>query len=378
MIGDSFNLTDGVFMNKTTFPNYVQMHQRVPQFIWNISRFLTVGIGYGLIMMSFTRPQAALFIFWRLIVPVLPILFFIAPGIWRNICPMAALNQTPRTFNFGRSLTLPNGLKNYAPLIGIVLFVIIVPTRKELFNSSGPALGLLLLLAFTAALVGGYFFKGKSGWCSTLCPLLSVERLYGQTPFVTVPNNYCPSCVGCIKNCYDFNPALANIADHYDTDHRNSLYRRLFAGAFPGLILGFYILPDAPQISAINLYSWIAFFMLMSLGLFLMLELLLKASAYRLTTLFGAVALNYFYLFNIPIAADTLHQMFGITLPAVVLWSTSIVIFILSAVWIYRTYRKERHYMPAAKLSTSEMRRVRSDKSASQINPRIDTHPIFR
>lgn len=362
----------------TLFPNYNQMNQRVPQMIWNISRFLTVGIGYGLIITSFTRPQAALFIFWRMIVPVLPILFFIAPGIWRNICPMGALNQTPRMFRFGRALTLPNWLKNYAPLISVILFIIIVPTRKELFNSSGPALGLLLLLAFTAALVGGYFFKGKSGWCSTLCPLLTVERLYGQTPFVTVPNNYCKPCVGCVKNCYDFNPALSNIADQYDTDPRAKNFRRLFAGAFPGLILAFYILPDAPQINMISLYSGIALFMLMSLGIYLLLASFLKSSSGRLTALFGAIALNYFYIFNLPIAADTIYQLFGITIPTLAVWGTYLVIFVLSGIWLYRTYRKENGYVPVAKLRTSEMRRVRSVKPASTIDPILDTRPSYR
>ena len=125
-------------INKTTFPNYMQMPQHIPQFIWNICRFLTVGIGYGLIITSFTRPQTTLFIFWRMIVPLLPIVFFIAPGIWRNICPMAALNQAPRMFNFGRNLTLPAWVKNYAALISIILFVIIVPPAKTSLTPAAP------------------------------------------------------------------------------------------------------------------------------------------------------------------------------------------------------------------------------------------------
>ncbi|MBI1277939.1 MAG: hypothetical protein GC179_07405 [Anaerolineaceae bacterium] len=360
---------------KTTFPNYNNLRQRVPQTIWNISRFLTVGIGYGLIITSFTRPQAALFIFWRMIVPVLPIIFFIAPGIWRNICPMAALNQTPTIFKFGRALILPNWLKTYASLIGIILFIIIVPTRKELFNSSGPALGLLLLIAFTAALFGGYFFKGKSGWCSTLCPLITVERLYGQSPFVTVPNNYCQPCVGCIKNCYDFNPALSTVADHYDTDQRANTFRRLFAGAFPGLILAYYILPDAPQINVVTLYSLIALFMLISLGIFLILNFFLK-SPYRLSALFGAVALNYFYIFNIPLAADTLHQLFGITVPALALLGTYLVIFVLSGIWLYRTYHKQRQFVPVALTRSAIMRRLSSTKLVPVVDSIMDTNPV--
>lgn len=331
-------------LNKQTFPNYMQMRHRVPQTIWQLCRFLSVGIGYGLIITSFTRPDMALFIFWRMIIPVLPLLLFVAPGIWRNICPMAALNQTPRMFKFGRGLTPPAWFKNYAYLIGIALFIVLVPTRKEVLNTSGPALGLLLLAVFTAALVGGYFYKGKSGWCATICPLLPLERIYGQTPFVTLPNAYCKPCVGCVKNCYDFNPALANMADQQDSDRRNSQFRRLFAGMLPGLILGFYLIPDPPQVSGLMMYQWIAFFMIVSLGIFLILEVILKRSALRLPTLFGAVAFNYFYLFNLPILAETVQQLFGITLPISMLWAGHLFLFGLSAIWIYRTYRKEGLY----------------------------------
>jgi hypothetical protein len=37
-----------------------------------------------------------------------------------------------------------------------------------------------------------------------------------------VPNGYCPTCVGCQKNCYDVNP-------------RFDAQRRLFMGLLPGL-----------------------------------------------------------------------------------------------------------------------------------------------
>ena len=44
----------------------------------------------------------------------------------------------------------------------------------------------------SAAFLGSpVFFKGKSGWCSSFCPLLPVQRVYGQTPFVVVRNSHC-------------------------------------------------------------------------------------------------------------------------------------------------------------------------------------------
>ncbi|MEO8391584.1 MAG: FAD-dependent oxidoreductase [Chloroflexota bacterium] len=338
------------------FPNYTQLPQRVPAQVWNVLRVVSIGTGYAIIITAFIRPQVALFVFWKLIVPFLPILFFVAPGIWRNICPMAALNQTPRLFRFTRALTPPDWLKNNAYLIGIVMFLVIVPTRKALFNTNGPALGLLLLFAFTSALVGGYLFKGKSGWCSSICPLLPVQRLYGQSPFVAVPNGYCQPCVGCAKNCYDFNPRVASLADQYDSDRHYSGYRRIFAGVFPGLILAFYLVPDPPKIPVFSMYLQIAVFVLCSVGLFLILDTLLKASSFRITTLFGAVALNYYYLFNIPTMANTIHQLTGITVPVWITWIAHLTVFALTIAWILRTFRNERAYVRQELSNSSQIR----------------------
>lgn len=350
------------------FPNYTQMPQRVPQFVWNIIRLMTVGTGYGIIATAFIHPAAALFIFWRMIVPFLPILFFAAPGIWRNICPMAALNQMPRLFRLSRALTPPIWLKNNAYTIGVVMFMVIVSTRKVLFNTNGPALGCLLLFAFTSALIGGFLFKGKSGWCSSLCPLLPVQRLYGQTPIITVPNNYCAPCVGCAKNCYDFNPRLANISDQYDKDRRYSGYRRFFAGAFPGFILAFYLVPSAPNIDVFSMYLHTGVFILSSLGLFLVLDTFLKSSGFRITTIFGAVALNYYYLFNIPIMADTINRLFGVKVPLEIQIGFHFAIFVMTVIWTLRTYRAEKVFLRQTGFQSSNIR------ASAVLNQSLATH----
>ena len=112
--------------------------------------------------------------------------------------------------------------------------------RKVGLDDNGPLSALLLLGAMTGAFAGGMVLKGKSGWCSTICPLLPVQRIYGQTPFALVGNNHCQPCVGCAKSCYDFNPRAAYLADLNDADGYWSGYRKFFVGAFPGLVLGFF------------------------------------------------------------------------------------------------------------------------------------------
>lgn len=334
------------------FPNYTQIRQPVPRSVWYAARLGTVGLALSIILLLFIRPDTGLFIFWRLIVPVLPLLFFVAPGLWRNICPMAAVNQTPRLFKFSRAMPLPPWTKEYAYVIGIGLFFLIVPTRKALFNDSGAALGLLLACVFTTAFLGGYFFKGKSGWCSSICPLLPVQRLYGQTPFVVIPNSHCQPCVGCAKNCYDFNPAVANMADHYDKDRHYSGYRKFFAAAFPGLILAFYLVPNPPEIDIPAMYGLILLAMLISVGVYTVLDTFLRVSSTKVTTLFGAAALNLYYAFNLPLFTGALERVFGINIPVPLVGLGHGVILGLTLLWIYRTYQKEALFVTQSQAHT--------------------------
>ncbi len=125
--------------------------------------------------------------------------------------------------------------------------------RKVGLDDNGPLSALLLLGAMTGAFTGGMLLKGKSGWCSTMCPLLPVQRIYGQTPFALVGNNHCQPCVGCAKSCYDFNPRAAYLADLNDSDGYWSGYRRFFVGAFPGLVLGFFV-TDEGDVAGMLLY----------------------------------------------------------------------------------------------------------------------------
>jgi hypothetical protein len=85
-------------------------------------------------------------------------------------------------------------------------------------------------------------FTSNSGWCSSICPLLALQRVYGQTPFVTVPNSHCTSCVGCAKNCYDFKPRAAWQADMADPDKGWRKPRKLFVAALAGFVIAFFIL----------------------------------------------------------------------------------------------------------------------------------------
>ena len=58
--------------------------------------------------------------------------------------------------------------------MAISLFFGIAAARLVFFNSSGTLTGILLSGTIVSAFVGGLLLKGKSGWCSSICPLLPV------------------------------------------------------------------------------------------------------------------------------------------------------------------------------------------------------------
>lgn len=321
----------------TPFPSYLQMPAKLPQWVWHVARVISVGITLGICVLLFLDPPTGLFIFWRVVIPLLPILFFVAPGLWRNVCPLAASNQTPRLLGFTRGLTLPKWLREYYYVIGIALFVAIVATRKVIFNGNGPALSVLVLAILGMAFTGGVLFKGKSGWCGSICPLLPVQRIYGQTPFITIRNSHCRPCVGCTKNCYDFNPRVAYLADLYDEDPHYSAYRKFFVGAFPGLILAFFLVPSPPAISVAEMYAQFGLYMLATVGSFYLLDSFVKVTANKLTALYGAAALNLFYWFNIPLMVSVVVD----PAPDWIVWLARGLLLALTAVWVARTYRKE-------------------------------------
>ena len=97
-----------------------------------------------MVVTLFVRPAAGLFVFFGVIVPLWPVLFLVAPGLWRNICPLAATNQMPRFFGFSRALEPPDWLRNRGYLIAMALFFGIAGARLAGLDRSGPAMGVVL------------------------------------------------------------------------------------------------------------------------------------------------------------------------------------------------------------------------------------------
>ena len=293
------------------FKSYAQRADLLSPSVWLVLRLASFSVMCGLIWFLIVDPIIGLKLFWFVIIPILPTILVLAPGLWRQVCPMAFANQIPRQLGLGWGLTLPTWLQKKSYLIAIFLFVGAIAVRKPLLEVYPLILAPLLILILSMAFWGGMIFKGRSGWCGTLCPLGPIQRVYGQAPVVVVKNGYCKTCVGCQTNCYDFNPeaAVFNDIEHADPAHANQ--RRFFVAMLPGLITAFFLQGHGSSYGYIAYLGVLFGSALASAVIYYILQRVLKNHAYRLSVVFAGLALVIFYYFAAPNILYTLTDVTG-------------------------------------------------------------------
>ncbi|MCH7824310.1 MAG: hypothetical protein IH849_05860 [Acidobacteria bacterium] len=299
---------------------------------WTTAQLLGLVTMAVFIIGFFARPDTALNVLWNAAIPLLPATFLINPALWRNSCPLAKLNMLPNRFAGRRVAT--RHITHAAGAVGIVLFVVMVPARRFLFNTDGVALGVTVILIAVAALLLGTLFDAKAGFCNTFCPVLPVERLYGQRPLVDIGNAHCSICTLCTKTaCIDLAPtkSVALTLGRSNGAHAwlHTVYG-VFAASFPGFVVGYNLTPDGPLSTAGAVYLQVAAW---SAGSFVVTYLVvrgvgLSAEVTTLTLAGTALALYYWY------AAPVLTTAYRLPVEG----TTAIrgAAFVLIAVWSWR------------------------------------------
>jgi hypothetical protein len=225
-----------------------------------------------------------------------------------------------------------------------LLFVTVI-ARKFVFNTDAQLLITLIIFIGISAFLSGLIWSGKSGWCTSMCPIYPVERLYGQNPFFSIKNCFIStsdSCTNCTTRCFD---KVRSNNYMYDTNgdkisqQRN---RKLFTGIFPGFILGYFVVPDYPTLPIPLIYLGVIIFSISTLMLFYLLEKKFAQSGINtLAALFAVLALNIYYFFTIP---TSFNIFFGDTY-----WLNFVggglhfIIFSASMMWVADIYKKDHN-----------------------------------
>lgn len=197
----------------------------------------------GVAMLGFLLfiPELGVMLFWNILIPVAPALLVLGAGLWRNICPLGTTSLFPDRLGLSRNIKLTTTQRDRLNLAAVILLFVIIPLRHIFFNTDGQATAFLLITIATIAVASGFLFERKSGWCSGLCPVHPVEKLYGSRVAFTMPNAHCGSCVHCSIPCPD-STVNVSMKNAKSTDSRIS--KLMLVGAFPGYVWGWFQTPD--------------------------------------------------------------------------------------------------------------------------------------
>lgn len=274
---------------------------------WQLAQLAGWLAGLALMACLFLDPPTGVMIFWNGLIPATPALLVLGTGAWRNVCPLATTSLLPDRFALSRGLRLSPAHRGALNLVGVAALLLIVPLRHVVFNIDGLATAFLLLGTAAVALIAGFLFERRSGWCAGLCPVHPVEKLYGSAVALSVPNTQCQDCGCCSLPCPDWGGG-AN-ASLVSGSRAAQFGEALMAGAFPGYIWGWFLLPDAWALagwqSVVVLYGYPALGALASASLYLLARLVAGPRRRDLVLrLFAAIAVSMYYLFRLP-------QLFG-------------------------------------------------------------------
>jgi hypothetical protein len=277
-----------------------------PAFLfWKILQTLFWFIGIGLLIIMIFLPPLGVTLFWNVLIPVAPVLLVTGTGIWRNICPLATTAMIPNRLGISKKIKLYTNQQQTLQLLGLSGLLLIIPLRHVLFNTSGQATAIIIISLSVIAFSAGLIFESRSAWCSGLCPVHPVEKLYGSVVAFSLPNVQCNTCVKCTVPCPDSTKNLTPLALK---SPKSKLFEHMLVGAFPGYIWGWFQVPDYTAAFALrNYYSVYAYPVsggIITLLLYIILKKRFQNNKKLIMSLFAASAVSGYYWFRLP-------QLFG-------------------------------------------------------------------
>jgi len=271
--------------------------------IWRDLQLALVLTGLAVVTALLFAPALGLNLFWNLIIPVAPAILVIIPGIWRNICPMATTGLLPRHFGLSKRKIVSEKLHTHFTMIGIIGLLLIVPLRHLSLNNNGPYTAFMLITAAFIALIAGSRYEWRSVWCSALCPIHPVEKLYGTRALNTVDNAHCTNCEQCYSPCADSTKAITPIITNNNASKKQ--LGLILTGGFFGYVWGWYQVPDyyGPLYlsNIFNAFFWPLAGFALSAWIFLYFyKISTKTTRSFLVRLFATAAVSCYYWYRLP------------------------------------------------------------------------------
>lgn len=297
---------------------------------WQALQAVVLAVGTTIVTLLLLLPKTGLFLLWDVLIPVAPLLLAVAPGVWRNVCPLGTFSLAPRHLGLSRAARLDAAWQGRLLAGAVVLLVLIVPLRHVILDHNGVVTGVVLLGVAALAAGLGMVLDWKSAWCSGLCPVHPVELLYGGRPLLTVDNSHCRTCTQCTSPCRDARDGIDPVAATRGRAGRVAGW--LLAGGFPGFVWGWFQVPtqgDTPLAAYLaQAYLWPLAAGAATLAAFAGLYAATPALRRWSVSVWAAAAISVYYWFKLPVmlGLEGSHPLVdaGGVLPAWTVWPARI------------------------------------------------------
>lgn len=270
---------------------------------WKVLQTVFWFVGIALLLFMLFAPPVGVTLFWNILIPVAPALLVVGTGVWRNVCPLGTTALLPERLGLSKKMRLSSSQMSLLNLVGIILLLAIIPIRHLLFNTNGQATAVIIIALGINALIAGFIYERKSGWCSGLCPIHPVEKLYGGGVAFSLPNVHCNLCVRCSVPCPDSTPNIMPLVS--PKSKTKEAIEILMIGGFPGYVWGWFQVPDYPVSfdwsQFLTAYSYPISGAAATIFLYLLMKQIFpKRNKKVIINLFAAGAVSCYYWFRLP------------------------------------------------------------------------------
>ena len=224
-------------------------------------------------------PDTGLFVMWKVMIPLLPLLFLRRAGRVAQPVPARCVQPDPAGAQAHAALTAPEvaeGVRlrhRVQPVHRLRRPAPLRPRRQRRRSRAAAA------RRDDRRVHRRHVPQGQERLVLDDLPAAAGAAHLRPDAARLVANAHCQPCVGCVKNCYDFNPRAAYLADLNDADKYWSGYRRYFVGAFPGLVVG--VLRRSPTGSDLEIHGRMALYVAASIAVLRDAQRFLKTSPTR-------------------------------------------------------------------------------------------------
>lgn len=273
------------------------MKNDIKKNIWIFLQTTLCAVAILIFCLLLLKPKLGLFIFWDVIITIAPALFVFGIGLWRNICPLGTISLVPRYLNLSKKIKIKQKTVKALHFISVILLLILAPLRHLIFDQNGFSTAILLVFVSFLAFILGLVFDSKSIWCSGLCPVFPVEKLYSINNSLSLTNAHCTTCSGCTSSCPDSKIEGPPFKDDFFLERLTKFF---IVGAFPGFIWGWFQVPNISNNIILKLfissYTFSVYGMVCSGVIYLVMKQLIEGRL--LVKLFSATSISMYYWFK--------------------------------------------------------------------------------